>query len=166
MTQPDNRPDVVDLKPCPCCASKNIVPPPKHWPEGCVYCRDCGLRAVSPEAWNSRPTQARVDAGAQGAYDAIASYTAHRDHCELSTGEHVGNFPRCDCGLDEALAALSAQPAMVAEAVREKCAKIAETPVAGEQDDITMEAKDRIAAAIRALDLSNSKAPEAQQGEG
>jgi hypothetical protein len=33
---------------------------------------------------------------------------------------------------------------------REACAVIAETPVSGEQDDITMEAKDRVAAAIRA----------------
>ena len=36
------------------------------------------------------------------------------------------------------------------EAEREACAVIAQTPVAGEQDDITMEAKDRVAAAIRA----------------
>ena len=33
---------------------------------------------------------------------------------------------------------------------REECAKVAETPIYGEQDDITMAAKDRIAAAIRA----------------
>jgi len=33
---------------------------------------------------------------------------------------------------------------------REECAKIAETPFSGEQDDITMQAKDRVAAAIRA----------------
>ena len=32
----------------------------------------------------------------------------------------------------------------------EACAVIAETPVSGEQDDITMQAKDRAAAAIRA----------------
>jgi hypothetical protein len=43
------------LKPCPCCESPDIIPPPKHWPEGCVYCRKCGLRANSPEAWNTRP---------------------------------------------------------------------------------------------------------------
>ena len=36
------------------------------------------------------------------------------------------------------------------EAEREACAEIAETPVSGEQDDITMQAKDRVAAAIRA----------------
>jgi deoxyribodipyrimidine photolyase-like uncharacterized protein len=36
------------------------------------------------------------------------------------------------------------------EAEREACAVIAETPVSGEQDDITMEAKDRVAATIRA----------------
>jgi hypothetical protein len=36
------------------------------------------------------------------------------------------------------------------EAEREACALIAETPVFGEQDDITMQAKDRVAAAIRA----------------
>lgn len=36
-------------------------------------------------------------------------------------------------------------------AERERCAQIAATPVSGEQDDITMAAKDRIAAAIRAL---------------
>ena len=33
---------------------------------------------------------------------------------------------------------------------REACAVIAETPIYGEQDDITMQAKDRVAAAIRA----------------
>jgi erythromycin esterase-like protein len=35
-------------------------------------------------------------------------------------------------------------------AEREACAKIVETPINGEQDDITMQAKDRVAAAIRA----------------
>ena len=39
-------------------------------------------------------------------------------------------------------------------ALREACARIAETPVAGEQDDITMEAKRRVAAAIRQLDIT------------
>jgi hypothetical protein len=38
----------------------------------------------------------------------------------------------------------------VAEREREGCAKIAETPFSGEQDDITMQAKDRVTAAIRA----------------
>ena len=33
---------------------------------------------------------------------------------------------------------------------REACAVIAETPISGEQDDITMQAKDRVATAIRA----------------
>jgi hypothetical protein len=32
----------------------------------------------------------------------------------------------------------------------EACAVVAETPISGEQDDITMQAKDRVAAAIRA----------------
>jgi hypothetical protein len=32
---------------------------------------------------------------------------------------------------------------------REACARIAETPISGEQDDITMAAKDRVAKAIR-----------------
>ena len=36
------------------------------------------------------------------------------------------------------------------QAEREACAKIVETPISGEQDDITMQAKDRVAAAIRA----------------
>jgi hypothetical protein len=35
-------------------------------------------------------------------------------------------------------------------AEREACAKIVETPISGEQDDITMQAKDRVASAIRA----------------
>ena len=39
---------------------------------------------------------------------------------------------------------------LVAAHEREECAKVAETPIYGEQDDITMAAKDRIAAAIRA----------------
>jgi hypothetical protein len=39
---------------------------------------------------------------------------------------------------------------LVAAKEREACALIAETPIYGEQDDITMEAKDRVAAAIRA----------------
>lgn len=39
------------------------------------------------------------------------------------------------------------QAATLAE--RERCALIAATPVQGEQDDITMAAKDRVAAAIR-----------------
>ena len=39
---------------------------------------------------------------------------------------------------------------LVAQHEREACAKIAETPISGEQDDITMEAKDRVAKAIRA----------------
>jgi len=39
---------------------------------------------------------------------------------------------------------------MAIEEEREECAKIAETPFSGEQDDYTMQAKDRVAAAIRA----------------
>ena len=39
---------------------------------------------------------------------------------------------------------------LIAEKEREACAVIAETPISGEQDDITMEAKDRVAKAIRA----------------
>lgn len=46
------------LEACPCCASTNLVPPPKHWPDGVVYCRDCGLRGSSPEAWNQRASPA------------------------------------------------------------------------------------------------------------
>jgi len=45
---------------------------------------------------------------------------------------------------NEALQAFAAK-------VREQCAILAETPVYGEQDDITMEAKDRVAKAIRNL---------------
>ena len=40
--------------------------------------------------------------------------------------------------------------ALVRADEREACAVIAETPISGEQDDITMEAKDRVAATIRA----------------
>lgn len=39
--------------------------------------------------------------------------------------------------------------ALVAAHEREACAQIAQTPVYGEQDDLTMASKDRIAAAIR-----------------
>ena len=39
---------------------------------------------------------------------------------------------------------------LVAQHEREACAVIAETPISGEQDDITMQAKDRVAIAIRA----------------
>jgi len=45
---------------------------------------------------------------------------------------------------------LKAFAKLVAEKEREACAVIAETPISGEQDDITMEAKDRVAKAIRA----------------
>ena len=45
---------------------------------------------------------------------------------------------------------LEAFAKLVAAKEREACAMIAETPVSGEQDDITMEAKDRVAKAIRA----------------
>lgn len=50
------------------------------------------------------------------------------------------------------------------EEEREACAVIAETPVAGEQDDITMEAKDRVAAAIRKR--SNALAQPRAEAEG
>ncbi len=40
-----------------------------------------------------------------------------------------------------------AQAAILVE--RERCAEVAQNPVSGEQDDITMAAKDRIVAAIR-----------------
>jgi hypothetical protein len=52
--------------------------------------------------------------------------------------------------LGEAEKQLDAQYKLGMEAEREACAVIAETPVSGEQDDITMQAKDRVAAAIRA----------------
>jgi len=38
----------------------------------------------------------------------------------------------------------------IAAVEREACAVIAKTPISGEQDDITMQAKDRVATAIRA----------------
>lgn len=47
-------------------------------------------------------------------------------------------------------AAIDAAVAKAAADERERCAQIAETPFTGEQDDITMNAKDRIARAIRA----------------
>ena len=45
---------------------------------------------------------------------------------------------------------LEAEIRRAVEAEREACALIAETPISGEQDDITMEAKERVAKAIRA----------------
>jgi hypothetical protein len=45
---------------------------------------------------------------------------------------------------------LKAFEALVRADEREACAKIVETPISGEQDDITMQAKDRVASAIRA----------------
>jgi hypothetical protein len=45
---------------------------------------------------------------------------------------------------------LEAFAKLVAAHEREECAVIAETPIRGEQDDITMEAKDRVAKTIRA----------------
>ena len=56
-------------------------------------------------------------------------------------------------GLDHKLYTADQMRAYARAAVereREACALIAQTPAAGEQDDITMSAKDRIAAAIRA----------------
>ena len=54
-----------------------------------------------------------------------------------------GNYRELD--VDLAWCAWSAAMSIT----RERCARIAETPVSVEQDDITMAAKDRIAAAIR-----------------
>jgi len=65
----------------------------------------------------------------------------HRDYL-LSTEIHSCH---ADC---QRFACVQTRRAV--EAVREACAVIAETPVSGEQDDITMQAKDRVAAAIRA----------------
>jgi hypothetical protein len=45
---------------------------------------------------------------------------------------------------------LKAFEALVRANEREACAVIAEAPISGEQDDITMQAKDRVAATIRA----------------
>jgi hypothetical protein len=47
-----------------------------------------------------------------------------------------------------AIQAAKAFAKLVAAKEREACALIAETPIYGEQDDITMAAKDRVAAAI------------------
>jgi hypothetical protein len=52
--------------------------------------------------------------------------------------------------------AIRAYAAQAVAQERERCARLAETPVAGEQDDITMEAKDRVAKTIRA----NSPSPQ------
>lgn len=58
-----------------------------------------------------------------------------------------------DFSLDEAsqhvINALDGYVRGLVQAEREACAVIAETPISGEQDDITMQAKDRVAAAIR-----------------
>jgi hypothetical protein len=52
--------------------------------------------------------------------------------------------------MDVHISHLEAFAALVAAHEREECAVIAETPIRGEQDDITMEAKDRVAKTIRA----------------
>ena len=57
------------------------------------------------------------------------------------------NLPSCHITHPKALERFAV---LVAAHEREECAKIAETPFSGEQDDITMQAKDRVAAAIRA----------------
>jgi hypothetical protein len=46
MTEETTVLPVEQLLPCPCCASTNLVTPPAHWPDGCGYCRACGLRAA------------------------------------------------------------------------------------------------------------------------
>ena len=46
---------------------------------------------------------------------------------------------------------MRAYGAACARAALDEAARVAQTPVAGEQDDITMAAKDRVAAAIRAM---------------
>ena len=93
----------------------------------------------------------------------MALYTAPQHHCEQPL-EMVApadvQLPEPDLASDftydahvygrdklHQYAEAYAKAAVAAE--RERCAKIAETPVAGEQDDITMAAKDRVAAAIR-----------------
>lgn len=54
-TSEANQEEVIQaLSPCPCCGSDNIIPPDAGWPDGCVYCRSCGLRGNSPSAWNRR----------------------------------------------------------------------------------------------------------------
>jgi len=55
----------------------------------------------------------------------------------------------CDSEIEE-LRQIERLVALVRADEREACAVIAETPISGEQDDITMQAKDRVAAAIRA----------------
>jgi len=61
--------------------------------------------------------------------------------CQLvTTGNREGIY----------LEALMRFARMAMQHEREECAVIAETPIRGEQDDITMEAKDRVAKAIRA----------------
>ena len=70
------------------------------------------------------------------------------------TREEIIRMAR-EAGLPEAIiemtpAAFERFAALIAAHEREECAKIAETPFSGEQDDITMQAKDRVAAAIRA----------------
>jgi len=66
--------------------------------------------------------------------------------------EYIGDkkFSASDEGLDGDAASLIQFAKLVAAKEREACAVIAETPISGEQDDITMEAKDRVAKAIRA----------------
>jgi hypothetical protein len=70
-------------------------------------------------------------------------------HCTGITDEKLvdEDKERNDDRLVEILAPFAA---LVAAAEREACAVIAEIPISGEQDDITMQAKDRVAAAIRA----------------
>lgn len=73
----------------------------------------------------------------------------------MLTFEEIEECEKGESGLDDGRTAVTAQwlhnfAQEVAKKEREACAVIAETPVAGEQDDITMEAKDRVARAIRA----------------
>jgi len=66
----------------------------------------------------------------------------------MQMGRQAGSF--IELAQEKDLLWLERFANLVAQHEREACAVIAETPISGEQDDITMEAKDRVAKAIRA----------------
>lgn len=115
---------------------------------------------------NEQLREADIDAGCDAAQTFMNSREGRRDNWRNLPTDQIADLRGFVAAI---LSTLS--PAPITEAVgaavkaeREACALIAETPVAGEQDDITMEAKDRIAAAIRARNPKESPMVEEKVG--
>lgn len=100
----------IPLEPCPMCGSAKQI---TSGSDGPVYCRECGLRALSPEHWNRRHSAPATKTG--------TSPAQAWDHLKARCCSDPKLAKRCVMvGKDDFLAAIAGLRSSIPETLRDK----------------------------------------------